>query len=140
MRNRLIIISGLMVLAVAAFAQPKAPLASVFLGTNTTGTATLTGLNGYIEEVSVVVGGSDTGSVVVAILPYDGVDAISIATNAVTGSKLWRPAVDATDITGAALTTDPPRRYLLAGESVRMTVSGSATNKTWKMRVKLSDK
>lgn len=120
---------------------PKLHLIEIATGAKTSGTNTLTDVSGYLEDIQVSVSdGVSTGSVWVAMLrPDSTVAAVNIATNVVTDEKLFRPVVDGTDILGAALTSDPPRRMYLMGETLRCIVQGSPTNKTWRFRVKTTD-
>ena len=108
--------------------------------TNTTaGTNTINNLRGYVDEIHVSVSdGLSTGTVYLAYVPVDGITpAVNIATGVVTAAKVWRPRLDGTDIAGAALTGDPPARVMLAGESLRMIVTGSVTSRVWTATVKL---
>lgn len=126
-----IVIAALIAMPVCAGLQ--AHYKEIVLGTNTSGTATYAG-SGYVEAVHVAVSdGASTGSVQVAYAPLIGGTAVVLATNDVADEAVFRPRVDATDNTGNALTGDDPVRYPLAGETVTLTVSGSPTNKTWKM-------
>ena len=138
MRRRLMIMAvGL--LACACIAGPEANYREITLGTNTTGTATL-GLSGYVEAVYVGVDdGESTGAVTIAYAPLVGSTAINIATNIVTDELVWRPAVDMTDVLGAALTSDPPARFALAGETVTITVTGTKTGLVWQCLIVVDD-
>jgi hypothetical protein len=120
-------------------AEPPVLPAYIHLGTLTTGTQTVANVVGHVEEITASVnGGTVTGNVFVSYAPANGVSAaVNLATNAVIGSKTWRPAVDATDVLGADLTSDPPRRHYLYGETVTVIVTGSPTGKTWRVDVKL---
>jgi len=75
--------------------------------------------------------GASTGNVQITYAPYAGSTAVNIATNMVTDEKVWRPVTDRTGIDGAALTSNEPGKFGLAGETVTFTVSGSPTNVTW---------
>jgi len=109
------------------------------LGTATVKTQTVENVTGYVDQIDASVdGGTVTGNVFVTYAPANGVSAaVNLATNEVIGSKTWRPAVDATDVSGADLTSDPPRRHALSGETVTVIVTGSPTGKTWRVDVKL---
>jgi hypothetical protein len=111
------------------------------LGTYTAATGTCANLTGYLDEVQVSVSdGVSTGTVSVTLIKRDAaVAAVVICTNSVSDEKCWRPAVDATDSAGSALSSDPPRRYYLYDETLRMTVRGSPTNKVWTMRAKTTE-
>jgi hypothetical protein len=140
--RKLLTVCACLLVAACAFAEgPAARSLVIALGNGTGGTNTTQAISGYIEEVQVTC--SDvlqTGSVFVAIIPADLTAAsINIATNAVIGSKLWRPRVDATSLLGVDLTSDPPVRYFVFGDTVRFIVTEStATNKTWSCRIKTS--
>jgi hypothetical protein len=140
--RKLLTVCACLLVAACAFAEgPAARSLVIALGNSTGGTNTTQAVSGYIEEVQVTC--SDvlqTGSVFVAIVPADvTASAINIATNAVVGSKLWRPRVDATSLLGADLTSDPPVRYFVFGDTVQFIVTAStATNKTWSCRIKTS--
>jgi len=117
------------------------PRVILTLGTATGSTGTVANVSGYLEEIQVFVSdGTSTGSVAVAVLTADNsIAAVNIATNNVTGSKIWRPVVDSTSILGADQTSDPPRRWYLVLDKLRLIVTGSPTNLTWTARAKLSD-
>lgn len=140
--RKLLTMCACLLVAACAFAEgPAARSLIVTLGTATGGTNATQAISGYIEEVQVTC--SDvlqTGSVFVAIVPADlTAAAINIATNAVVGTKLWRPRVDATSLLGDDLTSDPPARYFVCGDAVRFIVTDStATNKMWYCRIKTS--
>jgi len=129
-------------LASRAIADSRGKSTDIALGEATDGTNTISGLVGYLEEVQVLVtDGVSTGSVVVSIQPTDStVAAYNIATNTVTDEKRWVPRRDATDVSGADLTSDPPQRYFLSGDTITFVVTGSPTNKTWRCRVKVDDR
>jgi hypothetical protein len=140
MRKLSLIIGAAVLVAACAYGRETLDVVDVVLTSGTTGTSTVNIASGYLEDIQVSVSdGVSTGNVKIAVLRPDAVvSAVEIATNnAVVGSALFRPVVDGTDITGAALTSDPPRRMYLLGEKLRMIVSGSPTNVTWKARAKL---
>lgn len=113
---------------------------SVALGASTGKTNTINNVRGFIHEVSVCSSdGISTGNVSLAYIPRDGISAaVNISTGVVANTKLWRPAIDSTDVNGADLTSDPPGRIMLAGESVRLIVtSSSKTNISWHAIIKL---
>jgi len=138
--RKLLTVCACLLVAACAFAEgPAARSLVIALGNGTGGTNTTQDINGYIEEVQVACSGSTvTGNVFVSIVPADtSAASIDIATNAVVGTKLWRPRVDATSLLGADLTSDPPVRYFVCGDTVKLIVTGSsATNKTWTCRIK----
>jgi len=119
--------------------NPDPRTISGVLITNTGTTNTINNLRGYMDEIYISCSdGISTGTVYLAYIPIDGITpAVNVATGSVVAAKLWRPSVDRTDIAGVALTSDPPGRVMLAGESMRMIVLGSPTNKTWTATIKL---
>ena len=139
--RRLIDILMMVMVAGAVVAGPAAKNANIVLTSGTAGTNTITGAEGYLDEIQVyVTDGVSTGNMVVSIQPTGAtVAAYNIATNSVVDSKSWYPSRDFTDITGAAVTGDEPRRRLLVGDTISFVVSGSPTNKTWTCRVKYDD-
>jgi hypothetical protein len=139
--RKLSLIAGIVMLtAVCVNAAPKL----ITIENVMTGVTTLTNTSekvvGYIEEIQVAVSdGVSTGTVAVTVQPADStVAAYSIATNSVVDESRWRPRVDGTDDAGTALTSDPPGRYFLIGDTVGFEVSGSPSNVTWKCRIKVS--
>ena len=141
-RLSLLLAAGLIACAVSAPAEPEIIPLKIVLGTATAGTNSSTRIEGYIEEIQVAVSdGVSTGSVIVAVQPsLSTVAAYNIATNAVSDEKRWHPARDFTDINGAAVTGDEPRRYFLAGDTVKFSVTGSPTNVTWTAYFKTNDR
>ena len=140
MRKLSLILSVSILMAAYATGAPKLiPIKNV-MGAATALTNTTEKVVGYIEEVQVAVSdGVSTGTVFVALQPADStVAAYNIATNSVVGEARWRPRVDGTDVTGAALPGDPPWRYFAIGDTLVFTVSGSPTNVTWTCGVKIS--
>jgi len=135
------LLAALALLALPALAKPDLKYIDLTLGTGTGATGTMSIASGYLEDIQVLVtDGISTGSVFIAVLRTDStVAAVNIATNTVTDELLFRPVVDSTDILGAALTSDPPRRMYLHEETLRFIVTDSPTNKVWRMRVKLVD-
>lgn len=130
--------AGMIACAVSASAEPALlqPLVIV-LGNSSGGTQTLANVHGYVDTVYVAASdGGATGLVSVSYAPIDGINAaVNVATSTVEGVKIWRPRVDGTDVAGAALTSDPPGRVALAGETVTFVVTGSATGKTWRANI-----
>jgi len=139
MRKLIIIACAGLFAACACYAEPKAYVFPVSMGTNTTVTNTFSGIFGKVVEVQASC--SDvvsTGTVYVSYVPVDGINsAVNIATGAVAASKMWRPTVDSTDIAGADLTSETPGCFYLASEALRVIVGGSPTNKTWKITIKV---
>jgi hypothetical protein len=109
------------------------------MGAKTGLTNTINNLRGYLDEIQVSCSdGISTGTVALAYVPLDGITpAVNVATGAVAAAKVWRPSLDRTDIAGVDLTSDPPWRVMFAGESLRMIVLGSPTNKAWTATIKL---
>lgn len=135
----LIACAGLLACACFADQNPDIRTNSIILGAVTSKTNTINNLRGYMDEIYVSCSdNSSTGTVYLAYVPMDGITpAINVATGAVVAAKVWRPSVDRTDIAGTDLTSDPPGRVMLAGESLRLIVLGSPTNKTWTATIKL---
>lgn len=132
MKSLIYIAFAILVAAVCSYGKPQNQTLTAAIGTNTTASATSAGVQGYIEAVYVSVSdGSSTGTVNVTYAPPTGGTSVNTATNAVTDEKVWRPRVDATDVAGAALTSDGPVRYSLGGDTVTFAVSGSPTGLTW---------
>jgi len=128
--------------ALAAHAGFRYDVIEVSVNANTYGSTTISTPYGYVEEVILTVpAASATGTVaVIANRVLSGVSALNLATNVVTAQLIARPSVDFTDATGGAITADPPRRPLLYGETVTMTVTNSsATNLIWRAVIKMSD-
>jgi hypothetical protein len=140
--RRLFAIACASLIACACHAAPPILPMYAHMGNSTVQTVTTANVVGYVEEITVsVVGGVVTGFCEVAYLPADGVSgAVQLGTNSVTASKTYRPRVDATDAVGDALTSDPPVRYYLYGDTLRFIVSASPTNKTWRADIKLSNR
>jgi hypothetical protein len=126
---------GLM--ACAAWAEPRQRAIYMAMGSATNGTQTVSRIKGYLDAVYVSVSdGASTGTVSLATVPLDtGVDAITVVSGAVTNNAVFRPRVDGTDTAGAALTSDPPWRYPIAGDSLRFIVTSSPTGVTWRATI-----
>lgn len=131
--------AGLLACACFADQNPSTREISCAMGAASGKTNTINNLRGYLDEIYVSCSdGISTGSVFLAYIPLDGkTPAVNVATGTVAAAKVWRPRVDTTDISGADLTSDPPARVMLAGESMRLIISGSPTNKTWTATIKL---
>jgi hypothetical protein len=138
MRKLALIVSAALA-ACACLAEPFNQAISLALGDATAGTQTVENVRGYLNAIHVSVSdGASTGTVQIAIVPSDtNVSAINVATNSVVATDTWRPRVDATDVAGSALTSDPPLRYPLTGDDLRMIVSGSPTGVTWRATIKV---
>lgn len=100
--------------------------------------ATLYNVSGYLDEI--LVSANDATSVasvaVYAVPPDTYATAVTVATNEVTASKLFRPRFDGTGTDGAALGSDPPGRVLLYGETIIVRVANTGTNVVWTFRIK----
>ena len=139
MKKRLAILAAILTAAVVT-AAPRAETVSVATGAFTYGTNTLSIGSGYLEDLYITSSNSaSVAKVYVAVLRPGTGTADTIATNTVTGELLVRPVVDSTDGLGAALTSDPPRRMYLYGETVRLIVLASPANERWTARFKLVD-
>ena len=142
--RKLILIACAVLMACACYADqnPGTRTVSIVLGAATGETNTINNLRGYMDEIHVSCSdGSSTGTVALAYVPTDGITpAVDVATGSVIAAKLWRPRLDGTDVAGDDLTNDPPSRVMLAGESLRMIVTGSPTNKTWTATIKLDER
>jgi hypothetical protein len=95
-----------------------------------------------VEDLTVLCAdGISTGVVVVSVQPADvTASTYNLASATVTNMARFRTRVDGTDTAGPALTSDPPERYFLIGDTVKFVVTDSATNKTWRCRIKTNDK
>lgn len=141
------IMTGAAILAACAFAMAgmvdREILTVTATGTNaaTTVTDTSTKVRGYIEQIDIVqVTAATTGTLAVAIVPelssYMSDVTLVASTNA-NGDLTYRPRVDTTDTSGTALTSDPPTRYLLCGDSIKFTGSSfTTTNISFKAVIK----
>jgi hypothetical protein len=139
MRKLLTAFALVVALVSAVIAGPRSYYSQVSTGTNTSGSATLAA-TGYIEALYVSVSdGSSTGGVRVSYAPLAGSTAVVLATNDVAAEAVFRPRVDGTDTTGSALTSDPPGRFALAGETMTFVVSGSPTGVVWKCVIIIDD-
>ena len=143
--RKLLYIACAVLMACACYADQNPGTRTVLVTTTTntiTGTNTINNLRGYMDEIQVSVSdGISTGTVALAYVPLDGITpAVNVATGEVIVAKVWRPRLDGTDIAGAALTNDPPARVMLAGESLRMIVTGSVTSRIWTATIKLDER
>lgn len=140
MRKLLFIVCAVLV-ACAVQAEPKAIYLSVPMGTNATVTSTFAPTGGFKGSVDTIyvscTDGASASTVTVYRASVDtNVTDETMATATVTGNKVFRPRVDATDTAGSGLTSDPPVRFLLCDESVKVKVENSATGKTWRVTIK----
>lgn len=141
MRKLSLILGAAVLVAACAFAAPQSATISVATGTNTAGTATTTAIAGYIDEIvfKLPSGGSPTGTVTLAVTQPAG-NSITLATKGISATTLFRTRLDGTDTAGAALTSDPPGRYLSYGDTFTLTVAAaSVTGKTWTVYIKYDD-
>jgi hypothetical protein len=124
-------------LAACALADPAHYTFSLATGTNVTATANTTALSGYIDEIVLELpSGATTGILSVTATPVVG-SAVTLATKTISATTLIRPRLDGTDTGGSALTSDPPGRYMSAGDKITATVTAaSVTGKTWRVFVK----
>lgn len=124
-----------------ALARPRTRTVTFETGTGTGGTGTVTRVRGYIDEVHVSVSdATSTGAVTVVVSPVDGTGTdYNLATNNVADEARYYPNVDFTSVAGAAQTSDQPKKYMMDGETITFTVTGSVTNVTWTCRIKLDD-
>lgn len=125
-------------------ASASAPVIDVSLPlTRTTGTNTLTRCSGYVENIQIfATDGFSTGTVQLIALPLDGIGAsvdIVAATACSNAPRVFRPRVDGTTTVGAANTSDPPERFYLYTQTLRLLVYDATSNRTWRARIKLSD-
>ena len=139
--RKLLIIACAGLMACACLAEPRHVTFPLSTGTNTTATLSTTAISGYIDEIisELPSGSSATGVVSVTATPLIGA-AVTLSTNTITATKLVRLRVDGTDSTGSALTSDPPSRYMSAGDKITCTVgSASLTGLTWRVFIKFDD-
>jgi len=110
------------------------------LSVDDNGTDTTTRLRGYIEVIDIdMVNAGQTGNVSVVVDPErTTMSDVNIATNpVVTADQTFRPRFDSTSVGGAALTGDPPNRYLVFGDTVKLVVTNSfPTGSVWKAVIK----
>lgn len=133
--------AGLLACAFTVHARPQGKEFSVNTGTNDTGTVTMTGVAGYIDEIicPIPAGTGVTGTVAVAATPAIGT-AVTLATATIAADKLFRTRLDGTDNAGSALTSDPPGRFMAYGDVLVFTVSSAnTTGLTWRVYIKWDD-
>lgn len=143
--KRVLTILAALALALPALAQQpfRGKLIEVDTGAKLYGNTTVKDVYGYVETVEMdSPNGTATGQVVLyAVPPLSTMGRYLIATNTVTADKRIYPTRDSTTTDGTANTSDPPARFLLWGDTVTMVVTNaSATNLTWQVYVKTSDR
>lgn len=143
MKRRFIILAAGLILPLAVLAGPRLETikvtltgAAVYAGTNTS-----SAIAGYIEDMQVTCSdGASTGVVAIVVQPKSSATAYNIATGTATASKLWRTSLDRTAVDGTALTSDPPSRVCLIGDTLSFQITASqASNVTWTLDLKMSD-
>ena len=137
------IIAGLVTCSMALAAEPiRSTVITVSQGTNLTGSAASTSVYGYIEEIAFTLptGTTPTGVVAVVATQTSGAT-VTLMSKIISATGTYRPALDRTGTDGAALTNDPPTRYLTWGDSIAVNVTdASATGLVWKVYIKACDK
>jgi hypothetical protein len=137
------IIAGLAACSVALAAEPiRSTLVTVNQGTNLTGSAATTSTYGYIEEIAFTLptGTTPTGVVSVVATQPSGAT-VTLLSKVISATGTYRPALDRTGTDGAALTSDPPTRYLTWSDSIAVSVTdASETGLVWKVYIKACDK
>ena len=141
MKRKLSIIGAAVLLAACAFADPQVTVLSIALGTNTTGSATTSVPAGYIDEIVLdYPAGAVSGIVTATATPAVG-QAVTLVSKTAVTNVLFRPRLDGTDTAGAALTSDPPWRYLAYGDLFTFSVSAAdPTGVTWRVAIKYDDR
>lgn len=137
-------LAALLAASVAVLAEQAAPLIVVSIPNGRLAyTNTLANLSGYVENIQVLASdGYSTGTVSLIALPLDSTGAsetLVAATACSNAPRMFRPRVDGTTTLGADNTSDPPERFYLFKQTIRMSVYDSNSNLTWWARVKLSD-
>lgn len=136
--RKLSIIGVAVMLAACAYASPMQQVLSVSTGTNNTGSASTTSIAGYIDEIAFVLpsGTAVTGTVTVVATQPMG-NTVTLATKEIGATTLIRARLDGDSTAGAALTSDPPGRYLSYGDTITATVTGAnTTGLVWKVWLK----
>ena len=139
--RKLLIIACAGLMACACLAEPRHVTFSLTTGTNTTATAGTTAISGYIDEIVLELpsGATATGAVAVTATPIVGA-AFTLASKTISATQLVRPRFDGTGTDGTALTSDPPGRYMSAGDKLTATVSSAdPTGLTWRVFIKFDD-
>jgi len=128
-------------LTLAVWGGPRWALFELATTTNATATTSTTALSGYIDEIvlELPTGTTVTGTVAVTATPRIGA-AVTLASKTIDATQLVRPRLDGTDTAGTALTSDPPGRYMSAGDNLTFAVTGAnTTGLTWRVLVKFDD-
>ena len=97
-------------------------------------------IRGWLEELIVDVPAGVTGTVTVTVSPWlSGVSAVTVlSTNDLVDEIRTRPRWDGTDTAGADLSSDPPWRLPIVGESVIVGLTNcSLTNATVSVALKV---
>ena len=140
---RAIVVAGfvLAALATTVSAQGHAQIYPVSTGTNNAGSATVSNMRGYVDQIVLALPSGATSALVrVGATNSFGGPITWLATNTVTATKAFRPRIDGTDAAGAALTSDPPGRYFAWGDDIKVWVtSASPTGKVWSVKITVSD-
>ena len=139
--RKLLLFAGAVWMACACLAGPKHHTFSLATGTNDTATTSTTAISGYIDEIilELPTGTAVTGTVAVTATPVVGA-AVTLASKEIAATQLVRPRLDGTDTAGTALTSDPPARYMSAGDKLTATVtSANTTGLTWRVFIKWDD-
>lgn len=140
MRTRWLILCGC-VAAGLCVAAPRSALLSLPTGLASSITGTTTAVSGYIDEIILELpAGATTGTVAITATPVVGTNAVTLASLGIDATKLIRPRLDGTDTAGTALGSDPPGRYMSAGDNIAVVISdASSTGLTWRVLVKYDD-
>jgi hypothetical protein len=137
----LILGAAVLVAACACLAGPRHATFSLSTGTNVLASSSTTAISGYIDEIVMELpsGTAVTGTVSVTATPVVG-SAVTLASKEISATQLIRPRLDGTDSSGAALTSDPPWRYMSAADTLTIAVTGAnTTGLTWRVFVKYDD-
>ena len=138
MRKLSSIIGAAGLVAACAWAEPQYATFSLATGTNTAASTSTTAISGYLDEIvlELPTGTAVTGTVSVTATPAVGA-AVTLASKAIAATQLVRPRLDGTDTAGTALSSDPPGRYMSAGDKLTMAVaSANTTGLTWRVFIK----
>ncbi len=125
------LIALFMVIALPILAGPRQAVITVNTDTNGVGTAVQPRFTGRIDTIGVsVADGTSTGTVSVVYSPRFMSD-VNLATNAVTGSKTFRPRVDTTDVAGEVVTN--PVSYVLVESDITVSVTNAVGSSVWRV-------
>jgi hypothetical protein len=105
----------------------------VTINTNGTAVATFEEVRGILD--SIYVSGPTNANVAIAYAPRGGHPAVTIATNVTTQAFVFRPVKQSTGAAGAVVSEDYSK-YVMAGENVTVTLSGSTSNTVWRVVLK----